>query len=262
MSIQAVAWVLDNSRSRGFPRLVLISLANHADKETGECWPAQRTIAAEAGISAGAVPAALRNLVALGEVEVVKPGGPRTSTIYRLTFSRSGDEHENAQEMSAARGPGVSAARGPGVSGTIIDRHEPDDAQARKPEPYTAEFEQWWSGYPRKNDKRGAFNAFKARRRAGVSVERLTVARDNYLRAKSDDTFLKYGKTFLEHNDGPWSEFEQRPATLEELAEPAVRPDEFISCHSCRDSRYIDETDGEGKTRARPCPACNATVPA
>lgn len=263
MSIQAVGWVLDHSQSRGFSRLVLIALANHANSETNECWPSQRTIATEAGISPGAVPAQVRALVDLGEIEMVEPGGPRRSARYRLTFQRSGDEHKSAQEMSAARGPGVSAALSPGVSRTVIDRQEEDLFGQAKPEPYSSEFEQWWSGYPRKDDKRGAFNAYKARRRAGISAERLTEARDRYIAAK-DDGYLKYGKTFLEHNDGPWSEWEHHEApSLEALVEPKAGPSFVADFDQSRpsfspDGCPLDLCDGRGyvydEDGAHPCP--------
>lgn len=49
MSIQAVGWVLDNSTTTGGERLVLISLANHAD-ENLECYPTVARITREAGI--------------------------------------------------------------------------------------------------------------------------------------------------------------------------------------------------------------------
>ncbi len=127
MSIQAVAWVLEESKSMGSARLVMISLANHANKD-GECWPAQRTIKTEAGLkSAGTIPPAIKRLEKLGEVEVVERGGPRKSARYRLPKflaatkgERSGDERSdtdddpeaNAQEMSAARDT-ESAARDP-----------------------------------------------------------------------------------------------------------------------------------------------------
>ena len=52
VSIQSVAWVLSHSESRGFARLVLISLANSilTTAGHGQCNPGQRTIAEEAGI--------------------------------------------------------------------------------------------------------------------------------------------------------------------------------------------------------------------
>jgi hypothetical protein len=116
MSIQAVAWVLDSSESRGITRLVLLSLANHANEEA-VCWPAQRTIAREAGIGTGTVSAALQRLVAIGEIEVVKPGTARLSTTYRL-----------ARLPSAASTPGVSAASTSGPRRIIRNHQEPSSA--------------------------------------------------------------------------------------------------------------------------------------
>ena len=102
MSIQAVAWALDHSQSRGVDRLVLIALANHANGETGQCWPSQRTIAREAGVATGTVSEALKRLTEIGEVEIVAPGDQRRSTRYRLPLTLS----TGAQEMSAGCSPG------------------------------------------------------------------------------------------------------------------------------------------------------------
>jgi hypothetical protein len=116
VSIQAVAWVLDHSEARGLSRLVLISLANHASREEAECWPAQRTIAREAGISPGAVPVQIRELVKLGELEILDPGGPRSSARYRLPKvpgQRSGDER-SAQDVNAERSGAERSARSKG----------------------------------------------------------------------------------------------------------------------------------------------------
>lgn len=86
MSIQAVGWVLDHSASRGFDRLVLIALANHAGDDR-MCFPSQRTIASEAKVSKGSVSNAIEALVELGELEIVSIGDHRRSTRYRLTLS-------------------------------------------------------------------------------------------------------------------------------------------------------------------------------
>lgn len=108
MSIQAVAWVLDHSDSRGLARLVLISLANHANTDA-ECWPAQRTIAREAGISLGAVSVQIKALVESGELEVVSDGGPRTSARYRLSLVHQMNA-DHVHDVNAASSPGVNAA--------------------------------------------------------------------------------------------------------------------------------------------------------
>lgn len=70
MSIQAVGWVLDQSETGGSERLVLISLANHADKD----WlagPSMRTIAAEARVSRGTVRRWLEALAEGGHIEEI-----------------------------------------------------------------------------------------------------------------------------------------------------------------------------------------------
>jgi hypothetical protein len=65
MSIQAVAWALEQDFSYTTPKgrqtsahgakLVLISLANHADHVSGHCWPSAPTIARESSCSVRSV---------------------------------------------------------------------------------------------------------------------------------------------------------------------------------------------------------------
>src|SRR5690349_3688223 len=54
MSIQAVAWALDQDLPAR-PKLVLVSIANHANHTDGYCWLKVETIAAEASCSERAV---------------------------------------------------------------------------------------------------------------------------------------------------------------------------------------------------------------
>lgn len=50
MSIQAVAWAIDQKTGSAAGKVVLICLANYAD-EDGACWPSQKTIAEETELS-------------------------------------------------------------------------------------------------------------------------------------------------------------------------------------------------------------------
>lgn len=68
MSIQAISYVLQYSRVQLWDRLVLISLANHAN-DRALSWPAVQTIAHEAGIGQRTVQRSLRRLEARGEIE-------------------------------------------------------------------------------------------------------------------------------------------------------------------------------------------------
>jgi hypothetical protein len=61
-----------------------------------------------------------------------------------------------------------------------------------------AEFEDWWSVWPQKRDKRLAQKRYRARRSAGSTHAELCKARDNYLAQLRDATFCKYGATFLQ----------------------------------------------------------------
>lgn len=72
-------------------------------------------------------------------------------------------------------------------------------------EVYEAEFTAWWSGYPRKEDRKKALRCWVRLRKAGTSVVELTNARDNYVvgnRAPSH----KYAATFL-GPDEPWRDW-------------------------------------------------------
>ncbi len=232
MSIQAVAWVLEQSQARGFARLVLIALANHAD-EDGICWPSQRRIASEAGISLGSVQPQIGKLETLGELETVEPGGPRRSARYRLPFAdlRSGGEHKSVQELNAARGPGLNAASSPGVNRIIKNHQEPSEisrahaeaviaearetleaARQRDAIPYAEDFAAFYAEYPRKVDRRQALLKYQARRREGVAADRLLDAAVHYARSVrgSDPKFVKHAATFLAP-DGPWTEWEHGP---------------------------------------------------
>lgn len=84
MSVQAMSWVLEHSESRLGPRLVLLSIANHARADGTGAWPAIATIAREARLSEREVQYAVRKLVAGGELEVQSGFGPKGTNLYSL----------------------------------------------------------------------------------------------------------------------------------------------------------------------------------
>jgi hypothetical protein len=85
VSVQAISWVLEHSRSEGNARLVLISIANHADKHGRSAFPSQSTIASEAGCSTRTVRRSIEELHDLGELRWLEHGGKgkrRRSHLY------------------------------------------------------------------------------------------------------------------------------------------------------------------------------------
>jgi len=68
MSWQAVTWVLEQSQSTLGSRLVLLSIASHANREGKQSWPSVETICIETRLSRREVQYALRDLEESGEL--------------------------------------------------------------------------------------------------------------------------------------------------------------------------------------------------
>lgn len=105
MRIQAVAWALEQYIPTPIAKLVLVSLANHANHETGECWPKIETIAHECSCSIRSVQRYVRVLEEKGLVRVeprfIK--GRQDSSFYWLqipgaNFQRR--EHRRGDRLS------------------------------------------------------------------------------------------------------------------------------------------------------------------
>lgn len=83
MSVQAMSWVFEHSSAQGAVRLVLLAIANHADKDGRHSWASVRQIGEEARCSERKVQYALRELEAAGEIVNIGPSTHRTHT-YEL----------------------------------------------------------------------------------------------------------------------------------------------------------------------------------
>lgn len=79
-----MTWVLKHSESRLGDRLVLFSIANHADHIGDRSWPSIDTIADETRMSPRQVQRAIQRLEELGELEVRRGAGPNGTHWYRL----------------------------------------------------------------------------------------------------------------------------------------------------------------------------------
>lgn len=151
MSIEATGWVLDHSTTEGRDRLVLLVIAWHAERDSGECWPGQRLIAREARCSIGTVSNAVRRLAQLGEIEVERGRGNRPSR-YRMLWlavpaSAQPRAERNGAQPRAERNGEVCVQSGPAcVQSEAVsaqpraernpNRHiEPSRARAREADP-------------------------------------------------------------------------------------------------------------------------------
>lgn len=79
---------------------------------------------------------------------------------------------------------------------------------------YTAEFEEFWSHYPRRVEKRAAFKAWKTRLKEGYKPQQLIIAAKNYASycrlQGTEQRFIKHPSTFLGPNK-PFEEFINGP---------------------------------------------------
>ena len=126
MSVQAMTWVLDHAPADLKPqaRLVLISIANHADREGSESWPKIATICRETGLGERQVQRWLASLVddRLVEIEVNAGGSHRLAADrrpnrYTITAMQRGVTDDTPRGDTYDT-PGVSSTTPRGVSPT------------------------------------------------------------------------------------------------------------------------------------------------
>lgn len=135
MSIQAVAWALEQEDIPARPKLVLVSLANHANHVDGYCWLKAETIAAEASCKKRSVYRFVGDLIRNGYVRKEHrrgDDGKQRANDYWLTFNReptkwvsigapegedsaTDDDESETQDVVGETEPGASLSPGPGV---------------------------------------------------------------------------------------------------------------------------------------------------
>lgn len=125
MSIQAFVWVIEHSQSRLADRCVLMSIANHCDRQGMNAWPSVNTISHEAKVSPRQVQVSTRRLCRMGELSIAKKEGRYGTNVYRLPMMREGNPALLAEipepESRGAKSAGVENLRGANLlSGAYI----------------------------------------------------------------------------------------------------------------------------------------------
>ena len=109
MSIQAIAWVLEESEATLADRLVLLAIANHADGRGWNAWPTVPQIAREARVDRATVFRALGDLEASGELCIERRRG--RSNMYGIT-AMMGSQIATGRGSQDATGKGSQIATG------------------------------------------------------------------------------------------------------------------------------------------------------
>lgn len=98
MALNLVCAVLDRGPARLSDMAVLLAIADSADKDTGECWPSQRTIAARSRQTDRSVRNVLERLRADGWLTWKKrdrANGSRASSVYTVNLAKLGETPRN-----------------------------------------------------------------------------------------------------------------------------------------------------------------------
>lgn len=148
MSVQAISWVLENSPTKNGSRLVLLSIANHAN-DHGEAWPSMATMAREANLDEKTVKRLISGLVKEGHLGRKVNGAPdaripgdRRPNLYRLVGFDGGHRsspplqnggHESSRPGSQDEAPAGGTDSTPKPSGSTVKEPENPPAKAEDP---------------------------------------------------------------------------------------------------------------------------------
>lgn len=110
-----MVWVLHNSPTSGTDKVLLLGIANHADAEGRNAWPAVRTLAKYANLEPRGVQKALRRLEAEGHIRIEPQAGGTADMRSdrrpnRYSVLMSGASHRTSRQVN-----GVSPSTERGV---------------------------------------------------------------------------------------------------------------------------------------------------
>jgi hypothetical protein len=161
MSAEAVTVVLHHSKTEGTAKLVLWGIANH-HSDAG-AWPSIATLAKYAQVSERRVQQIIRDLARIGEIAIQEQGGlgqqQYKTNRYHILIQCPADcdgslNHKTGVKSGAVRGEIQSP------SGVKPVSPEPNKELNNNLSAKSAQFEEFWNEYPRKEGKKPAFKAF------------------------------------------------------------------------------------------------------
>jgi hypothetical protein len=84
LSVQAISWVIDHSKQKANPFVVLLMIANHARSDGSGAWPSIHTLAKECRLGDRTVQRAIASLVSSKELRVTYNKGPYGANLYDI----------------------------------------------------------------------------------------------------------------------------------------------------------------------------------
>lgn len=202
MSIEAMVWVLHNSPTSGTDKVLLLGIANHADAEGRNAWPAVRTLAKYANLEPRGVQKALRRLESEGHIRIEAQAGGTQD----MRSDRRPNRYTVLMNGASARTPrqvnGVSSSTERGVpqdangvsSGTpepsLEPNIEPSSAARPRDELWDCIVDVFEYSSNVTSLERGRINkALKSLREVGASAEEIRERAAEYRRQYPDVAF-------------------------------------------------------------------------
>lgn len=145
MAFQYVAAALQLRVGDPYSKLLLLAIADRADKETGQCWPSLARLAEDTHLSVATIKRKLTYLEERGFI--TRTQRDQQSTLYTLAHP------ELRGWLTLSQGVAHSE-----LGGRLTVSHEPISKNLSENNIY---FEEFWAVYPRKTGKGQARKAFE-----------------------------------------------------------------------------------------------------
>lgn len=155
MSIECLNWCIKQKCATPSTKLVLFVLSNYSD-EKHSCYPSEKKLAEIVGISERQIRRCLKWLAENNYISIQPRAG--TSNRYFLKVSK-GKSHGVDTEYRPVRKPTPKQIGSP--CPPILKDTKDNTKEKAKSNSYTKEFEIFWSVYPRKIGKYGAFKSYE-----------------------------------------------------------------------------------------------------
>lgn len=200
LSIQAVSWVLEFSKSRTFDRLVLISIANYAHRDGSGSCPSTKTISEEAGVSERQVRYSVAELVKIGELTVKYKASDYGTNIYTLEKMHAASHAALGTERPSPpsrKTPGTDPARTrQACAPDPIEPHPIEPTATTIPQSVDG-FDLFWKEYPKKVERIAAKKVWLQIPSVESHVPEILEGLSRWKAVWSDPQFIPYPDKFL-----------------------------------------------------------------
>lgn len=240
VAIQVMQDVWQHSSATGSRLLVLLAIADAADRQTRIAYPGLEFLSQYARLKKRQALAHIEALITTGELERVAAGHQGQRASYRVLVGADPRTLMGAAARTLVQSEGCSPAQREGA----VQRQNRVQAPAPLPttEPTTEptamdimgngdDFAAFWGAYPKRagsNPRKAAETAYRARRRDGVSVDELLAGVQRYAAfctatGKTGTEYVKQAQFWLGPRYEGWAQAWDVPKEVDEWEQARQR---------------------------------------